>query len=71
MFGFDWMFGEENASQEAVESIILRMREIGEAVNTLPKYHTALPSDFGLPEADSPAWDALDKILNSPWFERL
>lgn len=63
--------GEEPGSREAVESIIPRMGEINEALEALPFDHTALPSDLGLPEVDSPVWDAFDKILNSPWFERL
>jgi hypothetical protein len=56
---------------EAINEVLPRIDKISSRLLSLPGEQTLLPSEFNLPDLDSPMWDALDKILNNPWFLRL
>jgi hypothetical protein len=56
---------------EALKDVLPRMNEISTILMAVPGEETILPSEVNLPELDSPVWDALDGILNNPWFLRL
>lgn len=67
-----WLgLGEGPGCSVAVEDIIPRMGDIAKTIRDLPEDRTIPPSQLGLPDVNSSAWTALERVLNSPWFLRL
>ena len=62
---------EEPDASLAVELMLPRLDEAKKAIEMLASDYFLTPQELGLPELDSLAWDALDRIVNNPWFFRL
>ena len=69
---WSWLgVAQEPAASQAIELILPRIAEAYAQLYTLTGYATMQTRALGLPDVDSPAWDALEQMMSSPYFLRL
>jgi hypothetical protein len=67
-----WLgLANEDGTADAIRDVLTRLNELSSTLIALPGETTILPSEVNLPDLDAPMWNALDGIINNPWFLRL